>query len=378
MNGLTLFVTSWTGSVCAIILGIVFGRLLTLSVKQLIGESSRYDRLIEFLFSGVAVALWYWEVYSVQLAPLAVDGTPLIESDSTLLLRWLSHLIFLSCLAAATWIDLRFKVIPDWITVSGVLLGLILFSLFPGIGLPVGCIHERSFAHPELVLDILSMTGGLYSNPSPPLLSGYPYATGLGISLVIFVGWWFFCTTPFFHSHDKQRFSFSKQTLLEPRNILLAVGTLVLGIIWYLNGERFDAIQSSMIGLFVSASLTWGVREGASRAMGQEAMGFGDVTLMAMIGVWLGWQPAILVFFFAVFIGLFHGLFGLLLRRENELPYGPSLCLAAATIIICWRFVWVSTSGFFIDPLLLVFVLGIVVLLTTISLRLLQLVRAKN
>ena len=117
-----------------------------------------------------------------------------------------------------------------------------------------------------------------------------------------------------------------------------------------------------MIGLFVSAGLTWGVREGASRAMGQEAMGFGDVTLMAMIGVWLGWQPAILVFFFAVFIGLFHGLFGLLLRRENELPYGPSLCLAAATIIICWRFVWVSTSGFFIDPLLLVFVLGIVVL----------------
>ncbi len=133
-----------------------------------------------------------------------------------------------------------------------------------------------------------------------------------------------------------------------------------------------------MIGLFVSAGLTWGVREGASRAMGQEAMGFGDVTLMAMIGVWLGWQPAILVFFFAVFIGLFHGLFGLLLRRENELPYGPSLCLAAATIIICWRFVWVSTSGFFIDPLLLVFVLGIVVLLTTISLWLLQLVRAKN
>ena len=96
MNGLTLFVTSWTGSVCAIILGIVFGRLLTLSVKQLIGESSRYDRLIEFLFSGVAVALWYWEVYSVQLAPLAVDGKPLIESHSTLLLRWLSHVIFLS------------------------------------------------------------------------------------------------------------------------------------------------------------------------------------------------------------------------------------------------------------------------------------------
>ncbi|MEO1992597.1 MAG: A24 family peptidase [Pirellulales bacterium] len=378
MSGLALFFTSWAGGVCAIVVGIVLGRVLTLAVKQLIGGPSRYDRTIEFLFSGAAVALWYWEVYALQLSPLAIDGKPFIGSNTILLLRWLSHLIFFSCLAAATWIDLRFKIIPDWITVTGVLIGFILIGLVPDIGLPVGSIHERSFAHPEIVPDILSMSGGLYSFPAAPWLSGYPHVTGLGVALIVFWVWWFFCTVPCFHCHDDQHVFPSKQTLLEPRNVLLAVVAICLVIIWYLDGRRFDAIQSSMIGLFVSAGLTWGVREGASRAMGQEAMGFGDVTLMAMIGVWLGWQPAILVFFMAVFIGLLHGLFGLILRRENELPYGPSLCLAAATVVVCWRFVWVLTGGFFSDPLLLVFVLGSVVLLTTISLRILRLMRGRN
>ena len=35
-------------------------------------------------------------------------------------------------------------------------------------------------------------------------------------------------------------------------------------------------------------------------------MGFGDVTLMAMIGAFLGWQAAVLTFFLAPFFGLAH------------------------------------------------------------------------
>ena len=63
-------------------------------------------------------------------------------------------------------------------------------------------------------------------------------------------------------------------------------------------------------------------------------MGLGDVTLMAMVGAWLGWQACVLTCFLAVFIGLTHGLLQLALRRENELPFGPSLCLAAAIVVV--------------------------------------------
>ena len=39
------------------------------------------------------------------------------------------------------------------------------------------------------------------------------------------------------------------------------------------------------------------VRVLGSQVLRREAMGFGDVTLMAMIGAFLGWQAAVLTFF---------------------------------------------------------------------------------
>ena len=38
----------------------------------------------------------------------------------------------------------------------------------------------------------------------------------------------------------------------------------------------------------------------------REAMGFGDVTLMGMIGAFLGWQAAVLTLFAGAFFGLAH------------------------------------------------------------------------
>ena len=94
----------------------------------------------------------------------------------------------------------------------------------------------------------------------------------------------------------------------------------------------------------------------------------GDVTLMAMVGAWLGWQPAVLTFFLATFLGLGHGLFQIVRHRENELPYGPSLCLAAALITVFWRPVWRLSQDFFVDVLQLGLVLGLVVILTAVTL----------
>ena len=46
----------------------------------------------------------------------------------------------------------------------------------------------------------------------------------------------------------------------------------------------------------MGGGIVWAVRIIASQALGVEAMGFGDVTLMCMIGAFVGWQPALLIF----------------------------------------------------------------------------------
>lgn len=74
--------------------------------------------------------------------------------------------------------------------------------------------------------------------------------------------------------------------------------------------------------------------------MGREAMGFGDVTLMAMIGCYLGWQPVLILFFVAPFFGLAAAVFQFIFRGDNEIPYGPFLCLGTATVVIRWSTMW--------------------------------------
>lgn len=58
------------------------------------------------------------------------------------------------------------------------------------------------------------------------------------------------------------------------------------------------------------------------------SMGGGDVKLMAMIGAFLGWEKAVLVFFGAPFFGLVFGVVNILRKKEHVIPYGPFLSLA--------------------------------------------------
>jgi leader peptidase (prepilin peptidase)/N-methyltransferase len=61
----------------------------------------------------------------------------------------------------------------------------------------------------------------------------------------------------------------------------------------------------------------------------KEALGGGDIKLMAMIGVFLGWEKVLLTFFISPFFGAFIGLY-LRIRHEKErVPYGPYLAMGA-------------------------------------------------
>jgi len=65
----------------------------------------------------------------------------------------------------------------------------------------------------------------------------------------------------------------------------------------------------------------------------REAMGGGDVKLMAMIGAFLGWRPALVTFFVAPIFGAVVGVILRIKDGREIIPYGPYLSLAAVVSI---------------------------------------------
>jgi len=112
-----------------------------------------------------------------------------------------------------------------------------------------------------------------------------------------------------------------------------------------------QAVGGSLLGWIVGGGLVWGVRILGTLGFGREAMGLGDVHLMAAVGAVLGWFDPIIIFFVAPFLGLAWTAVAAVCSRlrggiRRELPYGPHLALAAVLVFMCrpavidgWRWV---------------------------------------
>jgi leader peptidase (prepilin peptidase)/N-methyltransferase len=117
-------------------------------------------------------------------------------------------------------------------------------------------------------------------------------------------------------------------------------------------GTHLEGFWVGLRGLLVGAGLVQAVRLIAGFVLRREAMGFGDVTLLGMIGAFLGWQAAVLTFFLAPFFGLAHAAGTMvaywkkrlngdqLSSADREIPFGPYLSMAAASLLFLWPWLW--------------------------------------
>ena len=109
---------------------------------------------------------------------------------------------------------------------------------------------------------------------------------------------------------------------------------------WIQQHPHWHGLVWSLAGAAVGAGLTWLARGISSLVLGQEAMGLGDVTLMGMIGGFLGWQPVLFVFLLAPFCGIVVGLVAKTMHNRSHVPYGPYLSLAALFVMLDWKWIW--------------------------------------
>ncbi len=107
-----------------------------------------------------------------------------------------------------------------------------------------------------------------------------------------------------------------------------------------LGRAHWQALLTSLVGLAFGGGLIWAVRIVGGLSLQKEAMGFGDVTLMAMIGVYVGWQACLMIFFLAPFVAVAVSVTQWIITRRRDIPYGPYLCLATLLLVLWWSPVW--------------------------------------
>lgn len=108
----------------------------------------------------------------------------------------------------------------------------------------------------------------------------------------------------------------------------LAVAGLVTGAL-----GLEPPLAERLIGGVAGFAVLWLVAAGYRRVRGRHGLGGGDAKLLGAIGLWLGWRmlPPVLVLACLVGLGLvlFRRLSGRLVARDDALPFGAFLALAA-------------------------------------------------
>jgi prepilin signal peptidase PulO-like enzyme (type II secretory pathway) len=156
------------------------------------------------------------------------------------------------------------------------------------------------------------------------------------------------------------------------------ISTWLVARMWpQLGAAAWCGLLTSLVGLVGSGGIVWAVRLMGTAALRREAMGFGDVTLMMMVGTFLGWQACLVTFFLSPFAGLLVGIVQFVLRRDDVIPYVPYLSLAAIGTVVAWAPIWNWAEQLFYFPVLVPAVLAVCLVLLGVMLTIWRLIKER-
>jgi len=100
------------------------------------------------------------------------------------------------------------------------------------------------------------------------------------------------------------------------------------------------ALAEALISAAVAAGLLWWIGALYKVMRRREGLGFGDVKMVALVGVYLGLQGALFTVVAGSLVGAVAGLIYSLAKRKavltQELPFGTFLGLAALALVYLW------------------------------------------
>ena len=261
------------------------------------------------LFNALLFVLVYWfevpfdwsqgiegsSLYT-PLGPHAVHGPGWLSASAVLHWRYAYHMVLIEALVVATFIDFDLWIIPDGVTLPAMAVGFLGATV-------IGQVY---------IVPVWFERGDLSQFLN---------------SILVAFGW------------------------MDPVDVFgpgfLPASSEIVVPAWVTAHPHLHGLAFSLAGFVVGGGVVWIVRLIGGCVLRQEAMGFGDVVLMAAVGAFLGWQPTLLVFFLAPLCALAVVAVGWLFLPQREIPYGPYLSLAALLVLLFWPHVWPGAEEIF-------------------------------
>ncbi len=251
-----------------------------------------------------------------------------------------------SGLLAATWIDLEHFIIPDEITLGGIGAGLLLSAIAPAL-------HSTE----TRILAVFSSIGGILFG------AGLVYGV-LRLGKLLF-------------GRLKIRLEPGTRVVFHETGLVLPEDNIPYEELFYrstdavvCHGERIELATRSYVDQPVRLELQrnpprlqigsetlnaeeepWMAVTTGFMTLPREAMGLGDVKLMAAIGAFLGWEATVFSLMGSALLGSLVGL-GLIAVGKRDwqarLPYGPFIAVAAVIWVVSghhWLTWWLDRAG---------------------------------
>jgi leader peptidase (prepilin peptidase)/N-methyltransferase len=185
----------------------------------------------------------------------------------------------------------------------------------------------------ELISGLLLLALWLVFGPGP----AFPIASFFALSMLAL----------FFTDYDHQ---------LLPDAITLTGLAVGLAISWFnpfLEGAGWRRVWLSVAGAAIGSGLLWGFGALYGKLRGVEAMGMGDVKMMAMVGAFAGPFGVLLTIFGGSIVGALFGVVMIPLKGrslQDALPFGCFLAPAAMGALLFSRYVWQAYSTVLFSP----------------------------